>query len=370
MASRLMKNRRFSMNFGGTVADLRKCAVHGVCVGRPPTSSVVWGHRGGRVGGLPAETFASCLITMEGSAEAMNIGDLLGLDNNSELLELAQQRWAIWAVDHPTLRVVDDFADLRGWLKSVDRQDADAVLLTLAMLASPDGCDDVAAAGALAKCLLPGVCTEAGRLTEMLARRQIAVSTPGSVTQQVNELVASQLWIEVRTFPWRRLRKVAANILVNTRMGVLRELGDNAQVWRRDRIWANTLLTNELGSGDLDGRRATGSATQHLSELLGDPAASIDQETPLDELLDVLTWACDHEVITTEDRALLLCLIEEADHMETGRTSRGLGGLIGTELSIRVAPKVGVAQATVRRRASKSIRALAAAVPSRSVDHG
>lgn len=299
----------------------------------------------------------------------MNIGDLLGLDNNSELLELAQQRWATWAADHPPLRVVDDFSDLRGWLRGVDRQEADAVLLTLAMLASPDGGNDVAAAGALAKCLLPGACTEAGRLTELLARGQIAVSAPGPITQQVNELVASQLWIEVRTFPWRRLRKVTANILVNTRIGVLRELGDNAQVWRRDRIWANTLLIDELGSGDLDGR-VMGSAAQHICELFGDPAASIDKESPLDELLEVLTWACDHDVITTEDRALLLCLIEEAGHMETGRTSRGLGGLIGTELSIRVAPKVGVAQATVRRRASKSIRALAAAVPSRCVDHG
>lgn len=310
----------------------------------------------------------------------MNIGELLGLDRDSELLELARQRWATWAADHPPLRVVDDFTELRGWLKGVDTQEADAVLLPLAMLASPDGGDDVAAVGALAKCLLPGACAEAGRLTDMLARGQTGWSLPGSAGGQINELVASELWLQVRTFPWRRLTKVTANILVNTRMGVLRELGDNAQVWRTDRTWANTSLLDDLSAGKPDGPigpatdPATGSrgptlGMHGLGDGFGDPAALLDHQTPLDELLDLLAWACENEVITTEDRSLLLCLIQEAESVPTRRTGRGRGGLIGNDLSIRVAPKIGVSEATVRRRASKSIRALAAAVPGRFAGH-
>ncbi|MDN5894107.1 hypothetical protein BSP109_02212 [Brevibacterium sp. Mu109] len=299
-----------------------------------------------------------------------NIGGLLGLDDDSELLELAAQRWGTWTADHPPLRVVDDFVELRTWLRGADREAADAVLLPLAMLASPDGGDDVAAAAALAKCLLPGVCTEAGRLSDMLARGQINGSVSGSGPGHVNELIASQLWIEVRSFPWRRLTKVAANILVNTRIGVLRELGDNAQVWRTDRTWANTSLLDDWTAPDP--AAATGAHEPDASSMagmLGDPALALDHQTPLEELLDVLAWACEHDVISVEDRSLLLCLVEEAAQVETRRLRRGRGGLAGNELSARVAPLVGVSEATVRRRTSKSIRALAAAAPDRFVGH-
>lgn len=301
-----------------------------------------------------------------------NIGELLGLDDNSDLLELAVQRWATWTIDHPTLRVVDDFAELRTWLRGADREAADVVLLPLAMLASPDGGDDVAAAAALAKCLLPGVCTEAGRLSDMLARGQIsgADSRSGSGPGHVNELVAAQLWIEVRSFPWRRLTKVAANILVNTRIGVLRELGDNAQVWRTDRTWANTSLLHDWTAPEP--AAATGGhepVASVMAGMLGDPTLALDHQTPLEELLDVLAWACEHDVISVEDRSLLLCLVEEAAQVETRRLRRGRGGLAGNELSARVAPLVGVSEATVRRRTSKCIRALAAAAPARFVSH-
>lgn len=306
-----------------------------------------------------------------------NIGGLLGLDDDSELLDLAARRWNSWTIGHPPLGVVDDFIDLRGWLKNAGREAADAVLLPLAMLAAPDGDDDVAAAAALAKCLLPGACIEAGRLSDMLARGQIAGA--GSGTANVNELVASQLWIEVRSFPWRRLTKVAANILVNTRMAVLGELGDNAQMWRTDRTWANTCLLDDLPGAESAGQRsgpdpaavatAPDARGPRLPGLLGDPAALLDAQTPLEELLDLLEWACEHQVITVEDRTLLLCLVEEAARVETRRVRRGRGGLAGNELSARVAPRVGVAEATVRRRTSKSIHALAVAAPARFAGH-
>lgn len=297
-----------------------------------------------------------------------NIGELLGLDHDSELLDLARERWSTWTAEHAPLRVVEDFADLRAWLRKVDRVTADAALLPLAMLAAPDGGDDIAAAAALAKCLLPGVCAEAGRLSDMLARGQITGSTAGLCGGQINELVAAQLWIEVRSFPWRRLTKVAANIVVNTRIGVLRELGDNTQVWRSDRTWANTCLLDDMAVGDPATSTAAPTDPPAVprdgelgARLLGDPADVLDHQSPAEELLDLLTWACEHDVITTDDRSLLLCLVDEASRVETHRLRRGRGGLIGNELSARVAPLIGVSEATVRRRTSQSIRALAAA---------
>jgi hypothetical protein len=315
----------------------------------------------------------------------MSVGDLLGLDENSELLDQARARWAAWAADDARLRVVDDFVDLRDWLSTVERVEADMVLLGLAMLGAPDGGDEVAAAGALAKCLLPGACVTAERICQLVARGQLAAANvDGPVGQRVDELVASQLWIEVRTFPWRRLTKVASNILMNTRAGVLYELGDNARLWRTDRTWANTSALEAVTRGDfpparlgsIDGDPGTGCRELTLAGFRPElftgamPSPDADPErTRLEQLLEILAWACEHRVITTSDRHLLLVLVEEAARVKTSRTGRGRCGLVGNELSLRVAPRLGVSGATVRRRAARSMAALAAAVPERFVGH-
>src|SRR5665647_1242053 len=64
----------------------------------------------------------------------------------------------------------------------------------------------------------------------------------------IDEVVAAQLWVEVRTFPWRRLRKVAANVLKNTRTGVLRECDAKSQLERTDPTWSRTSLIDPYGS--------------------------------------------------------------------------------------------------------------------------
>ena len=76
----------------------------------------------------------------------MSVGDQLGLDDNSELLDQARQKWLAWVAVDPRLGVVEEFDDLRAWLPSVDSAASDEVLLALAMLAAPDGGDDIAAA--------------------------------------------------------------------------------------------------------------------------------------------------------------------------------------------------------------------------------
>lgn len=298
----------------------------------------------------------------------MSVGDQLGLDDNSELLDHARSKWPDWVAADSRLDVVAEFDDLRAWLPSVDRDASDEVLLALAMLAAPDGGDDIAAAAALAKCLLPGACRLAGWLStlppkEVFRDSQPVVAGTWSAVERIDELVASQLWIEVRTFPWRRLCKVAANILMNTRVGVLREVGDFFCVSRADRTWANTTLVESLSSGEMPTGRVAG-ALFHRPEILADKSGpDHDEPSATEELLELLAWACERKVISDADRYLLLCLVEEADRVETRNLTRGYGGLIGNELSSRVAPRVGVSEATVRRHASRSMRALAEAAP-------
>ncbi|MBZ5733556.1 hypothetical protein K8Z61_03520 [Nocardioides sp. TRM66260-LWL] len=310
----------------------------------------------------------------------MSVGDQLGLDDNSELLDQARQKWPAWVAADPRLGVVEKFDELRAWLPSVDSSASDEVLLALAMLAAPDGGDDIAAAAALAKCLLPGACRLAGWLSTLPPREVFRDSQPvaagsWSAVERIDELVASQLWIEVRTFKWRRLRKVAANILINTRVGVLREVGDFFHVSRADRTWANTTLVESFSTGDLDasdgaawskGELATepvAGALRHRPEILADAGPEQEEPSATEELLELLAWACENQVISAADRYLLLCLVDEADRIETRNLTRGYGGLLSNEVSSRVAPRIGVSEATVRRHGSRTVRALAAAAP-------
>jgi len=165
--------------------------------------------------------------------------------------------------------------------------------------------------------------------------------------------------------------------LMNTRVGVLREVGDFFYVSRADRTWANTTLVESFCSGDMvdvDGggalsagemptERVTG-ALFHRPEILAEKSGPEHEEpSATEELMELLAWACERRVISDADRILLLCLVEEAARVETRNLTRGYGGLIGNELSSRVAPRVGVSEATVRRHASRSMRALAEAAP-------
>lgn len=308
----------------------------------------------------------------------MSVGDQLGLEENSELLDEARRMWPRWVAADSRLGVVENFDDLRPWLPTVTREEADEVLLALAMLAAPDGGDDFAAAAALAKCLLPGACRLAGWLSSLPTKEVFRDSQPIQAgawwaVERIDELVASQLWIEVRSFPWRRLTKVASNIIVNTKVGVLREVGDYFYLTRADRTWAHTDLVESFSFGDLpaggsewaDGERPPSergaSALGHQPQALAASDPAEPDTTPAEELLELLTWACEQDVISEADRRLLLCLVHEADRVQTRNLGRGYGGLIGNELSMRVAPQLGVSQATVRRNASRSVRALAQA---------
>ena len=169
----------------------------------------------------------------------MSVQTQLGLhDEGNGLLAHAGQNWASWADRFPCLWGIGGVASLRAWLRAAVPAEADEVLHVLVSLASPSGGDDASAAAMVAWALLPGASVLAQRLRTLSPR--------------IDEVVAAQLWIEIRTFPWRRLHKVAANILANTRTGVLRECGAHRQIERVDRTSCSTSTQEKR-----DSRRAS-----------------------------------------------------------------------------------------------------------------
>jgi hypothetical protein len=84
-----------------------------------------------------------------------------------------------------------------------------------------------------------------------------------TVAPSADALVASQLWLEIRQFPWWRHRKVAGNVLANVRSVLARE-----GVLKRP-SWAErqTVPTDRLPEQQLH-----------------------KQVSPDEELIDVLSW--------------------------------------------------------------------------------
>lgn len=261
----------------------------------------------------------------------MSVATQLGLhDPAQDLLAQSRAAWPGWCRQLPHLRVVEDLVDLPAWLRTADRVDADEVLWGLAQLASPTGGDDVAAAGALAWVLLPGARVVAHRLR--------------SLSHRIDEVVAAQLWLEVRSFPWQRQRKVAANIVLNTRRGVLRDLGVGQDARYADPAWARSVPL------------APDAAVWSVAEAARQPEAE-----PADrELAWVFGWALRQGVIDERDRDLLITLAAAADRANVRHSRRGRGGLTSHPVTNMVARQVGVSPITIRRRATASLRALAA----------
>lgn len=291
----------------------------------------------------------------------MRVSQYLDLEDGGQLLHRAQESWAQWTEQEPRLSVLH-YDELDSWLRTSPPAEVNEVLHALATLAATDGGDDPAAAAVLARALLPGACVLVRKLRHLHEDTQL--------------LVATQLWIEVRSFRWQTLRKVAANVLHNTRIGCLRIAGTANHTTRADRTWSVTdpvdpssFFWSHLAAGERT-RITANNEPATRPDRLGELAPSLrpthrattSPERPSQqELIDVLAWARDNELISEPDRNLLLYLVEEAHEVHVGRLGCANYGLTANEISIRVAPRCGLSQATVRRRAARSIQTLAAA---------
>ena len=257
----------------------------------------------------------------------MSVETQLGLgDTGTGLLAAAHQSWSRWVAQAQELGVVCELGDLPAWL-AAHLKERNAVLGVLSGLAAQGDGDDVAAAAALAWLLVPGASLLANRL---------ATTSP-----VIDQLVAAQLWIEVRTFGPGRGRRVAATILRNTRKRVLRDLGvgDHAEL-----AWQRCLLIDPVA------------LERDPAEPVLAPGEPGDAE--LSELSELLERARAQQVISDEDQQLLLVLAHAADAAAQSHWGRASFGLMTPVASSQVAMACGVSARTVRRRARRSLDAL------------
>ena len=254
----------------------------------------------------------------------MNITEMLGLQDE-RLESVVKEHWATWVAIEPRLGVIDDPCRLDAWRRAAEPAEANGVLLGLARLAAFDGTDDPNAALVLAWFLLP---------TALRVRRRL-----GLADDRVDEVLAAQLWVEVRGLPWRRPHWVAAKVAGQLREGVLLDCGASTHHQPR------RLSTVSLGPVDpADDRR-------------------VEDDDPIVELAELLAWACAEDVITAEDRELLVSLIAAAKTVQAEGRARegGVAGLSSRQLSSVVAQDWGVCARTVRRRTARCVAALSGA---------
>lgn len=248
----------------------------------------------------------------------MSVEEALGISTETAI-EIIERRWPEWAGVRPILRAVE-VADLRGRLRHGDAKTVGEVMHALAWLAATDGGNDIEAATVVAWMMVPA----AGKVASELTR----------VLPDIDALVASQLWIEVRTVNWRASSRVAANIGRSLRRNLLRE-------------------------ARLDGRRPISVEPVLWPEIFewlwptGSPAATEDSAQTL---LAVLDWGVAHGTIQPSDRDLLLAMVAASTRDPRRRSPRrpllAAASLIG--------PELGITPRSVRRRGRRALDALAA----------
>jgi len=275
----------------------------------------------------------------------MSVQQQLGLEDDGLLVQQIRERWSTWSAHDERLAAVAEFDEFRDWLRTADVEERDDALYALACMAAKDAGDDQFAGAALAWALLPGAATLAARLAGFSPR--------------IDDLVAAQLWLEVRSFPWKRRRKVAANILAATRAGVLLDLGDIGQVKRSDRVWVNTTL---LGQEFIQCEKWTTTETDLDDKTRERLSVGFYAEpTAAQEVEALLAWGVREGLIGDRDRVVLTELIDEAETTVPARGRTANCGLGGREITRRVGDRLGVSSATVRRHLNSSVAALAAA---------
>lgn len=184
-----------------------------------------------------------------------------------------------WAELEPALAGLGGLAELVTRIQAgVDRQHADELLGALVRLAAADAGDDQDAVLTLLYLMAPGARSLARQLRD--------------VSPDIDSLVCGELTIQVRAFPWRRrTRAYAANLLLDTKAGLWREL--RPQHRRRHaavEILVDPTAPEEVRGGGLLDLAAEGGGVDEL------------------DMLDVLCWAERSGMVTADEVALLIDL--------------------------------------------------------------
>jgi hypothetical protein len=278
------------------------------------------------------------------------------------LTDRVESRQALdrWAAAEPVLAGIASLDALAEIVHhGQDPARADELLGGLVRLAAADGGDDEDAALVLAHLLDNG--------THKLALQLRDLST------DIDELLAGELWLQIRAFPWRRRRRAyAKSLLLDTRLAVLAEL----RPYRTRDGHTRVLLVDPVAKDEPGGRplRAVKLASAYLAgRTSAEPPpgrkvtvlhrAHIDEhDQDTSTLLDVLEWAQRSGVIDRADAALLLELVAAAEDSGAMERTRLAGRSVNRRAEVAaVAARHGVVEKTIWRRRARALTALQAA---------
>jgi hypothetical protein len=237
---------------------------------------------------------------------------------------------ARWADTEPALGGIGTLAELAEIVHRGSAARADELLGSLVRLAALDGGDDEDAALLVAHLLANG-------------SRKLALQLR-DLSRDIDDLLAGQLWLQIRGFPWqRRTRAYAKSLLLDTRLAVLAELRPYRTRSGHDPV----VLVDPISASAADGRAGVAVLDQAFLH-----------EHDLDEsgLVEVLEWAQRRGVVDSTDVALLIDLVAAAERLEPAvGTHRGVN--TAAEVAV-VAARYGVHAKTIWRRRARVLAAL------------
>lgn len=246
---------------------------------------------------------------------AMSVARRLGLqDCDGALMSEARAAWQRWARERQDVAVVEDLVDLTEWALA-EPTAANCVLGVLASITE----SDPEAITALLWALLPGA--------EKVARRLADLS------DDIDGLVASRLWIEASSAYRLTTSKIAGAILGQTEREVLADLGVGDLAKRRDRAFTGATSDPDL-----------------LGEI---PCVEQDLE-PGPVLAELFHTGLEEGAINGLDYWLLWALAAEADRQDAP-AHRGRLGLTAPAVVEAVADEANLAPRSLRRRAARAL---------------
>lgn len=251
----------------------------------------------------------------------MCVAKCLGVDDldapNMRELRAEWPRWRQMSFDLPD---VDDLKDLPRWMRDAEPAQRDGVLTALRRVAEGERRAYVA----LAWLLMPGAARVAGRISRL--------------ADEIDEVVAGQLWVQICEHDPDDDRYVAKRILDRVYRESMAELGVGDLARRRDEAWSMTVLVDAFAES-----MAAGPAD--------------DEVARREVLADLLQRGIDSGKLVESDRDLLIDLAHAAEQINAPG-HRGRGGLMTPSVTQLVEEAHALSSRSIRRRAAGAIKAI------------
>lgn len=248
----------------------------------------------------------------------MSVAKCLGVDDiDAPNMRELRAEWPHWCQMIPALPPVSDLAYLPRWMQGAEPAQRDAVLTVLWRIAETDQRGYVV----LAWLLMPGAARVAGRIRHL--------------ADEIDEVVAGQLWIQICDHDANDDKYVAKKILGRVAKESMAELGVGDLAKRRDPTWAHAVLTDRFDESI--------------------PTEDVEPDNARQELDDLLRRALNSGALTDADRDLLLDLARAA-HRAGVPLRRGRAGLTTPSLAEMVSDDHALAARSIRQHAADALR--------------